>query len=36
VIDSRQFEELLDIYYKKRGWDENGIPPADCEANFAG
>ena len=27
VIDEEHFQRLLDLYYKKRGWDENGIPP---------
>ena len=26
VIDEKAFEGLLDIYYRKRGWDNNGIP----------
>ena len=26
VIDEEDFERLLDIYYRKRGWDDNGIP----------
>jgi aldehyde:ferredoxin oxidoreductase len=34
VIDRRHFEQLLDLYYKKRGWDANGIPPAGAEAAF--
>jgi aldehyde:ferredoxin oxidoreductase len=34
VIDRQQFERLLDLYYKKRGWDANGIPPAGAEAGF--
>jgi aldehyde:ferredoxin oxidoreductase len=29
VIDKEDFERLLDLYYKKRGWDENGMPPAE-------
>ncbi len=35
VIDRRQFERLLDLYYEKRGWDANGIPPKGAEAAFA-
>jgi len=35
VIDRGQFERLLDLYYKKRGWDTNGIPPAGAEAAFS-
>jgi aldehyde:ferredoxin oxidoreductase len=25
-LDKAQYEKMLDMYYKKRGWDENGIP----------
>jgi aldehyde:ferredoxin oxidoreductase len=35
VIDSEHFEKLLDLYYKKRGWDKNGIPPAETEKLFS-
>jgi aldehyde:ferredoxin oxidoreductase len=35
VIDREDFQKLLSLYYQKRGWDENGIPPADLENNFA-
>jgi aldehyde:ferredoxin oxidoreductase len=34
VIDVRDFERLLDLYYQKRGWDKNGIPPAEIEKNL--
>jgi aldehyde:ferredoxin oxidoreductase len=34
VIDRQHFERLLDLYYKKRGWDANGIPPEGAEAAF--
>ncbi|NQU74736.1 MAG: aldehyde ferredoxin oxidoreductase family protein [Planctomycetes bacterium] len=34
VIDSNQFEELLNLYYKKRGWDSNGVPPAELAKAF--
>jgi aldehyde:ferredoxin oxidoreductase len=34
VIDRTQFEHLLDLYYQKRGWDANGVPPAGAEAAF--
>ena len=34
VIDREYFQKLLAMYYKKRGWDENGIPPAELENNF--
>jgi aldehyde:ferredoxin oxidoreductase len=33
-IDVEDFKRLLDLYYKKRGWDENGIPPADIVENY--
>jgi aldehyde:ferredoxin oxidoreductase len=28
VIDRDAFERLLELYYEKRGWDENGVPTA--------
>jgi len=31
VIARDVFERLLDLYYKKRGWDDNGIPSAEVE-----
>ncbi len=34
VIDVQDFERLLDLYYQKRGWDKNGIPPAEIEKKF--
>ena len=34
VIDREYFQQLLSKYYKKRGWDENGIPQGRTEANF--
>ena len=34
VIDREHFERMLDLYYQKRGWDSNGIPPAGAEAAF--
>ena len=27
VVDEKDFERLLDMYYRKRGWDRDGIPP---------
>jgi len=30
-IDQGEFDRLLDIYYEKRGWDSNGVPPAEVE-----
>lgn len=28
VIDRKNFQRLLSLYYRKRGWDEDGTPPA--------
>jgi len=36
TIDREGFERLLDLYYQKRGWDAEGVPPASVEATFAG
>ena len=34
VIDREDFQKLLSLYYRKRGWDEEGIPPAGIEKKF--
>jgi aldehyde:ferredoxin oxidoreductase len=34
VVDKEYFQRLLSLYYKKRGWDEDGIPPAGVEKKF--
>ncbi|MGA1824933.1 MAG: aldehyde ferredoxin oxidoreductase family protein [bacterium] len=34
VINEEHFNSLLDLYYKKRGWDENGIPSPEIEKSF--
>ena len=34
VIDRDYFQELLSLYYQRRGWDENGIPQDSVENNF--
>jgi aldehyde:ferredoxin oxidoreductase len=34
VIDQGDFNRLLSLYYRKRGWDEDGIPPAGVEKKF--
>jgi len=34
VIDRDAFQKLLSLYYQKRGWDEDGIPPAGIEKSF--
>lgn len=33
-LDEQEFEEMLSLYYKERGWDENGVPPAEMEMAF--
>jgi aldehyde:ferredoxin oxidoreductase len=35
VIDQEAFQGLLSLYYEKRGWDENGIPPREAEEKFS-
>jgi len=35
VIGREDFQRLLSLYYQKRGWDENGIPPAEVEKKFS-
>lgn len=34
VIDRDAFQKLLSLYYQKRGWDEDGMPPAGAESKF--
>jgi aldehyde:ferredoxin oxidoreductase len=34
-VSQETFRRLLDLYYKKRGWDENGVPPAEVEETFS-
>jgi aldehyde:ferredoxin oxidoreductase len=34
VVNEEHFQQLLSRYYQKRGWDENGAPPADIEQHF--
>ena len=34
VIDQEDFQKLLSLYYQKRGWDKDGIPPAGVESKF--
>ncbi|MHC4716607.1 MAG: aldehyde ferredoxin oxidoreductase family protein [Planctomycetota bacterium] len=34
TIDKDEFEDLLALYYAKRGWDENGVPPRELEKTF--
>ena len=34
VLDQEEFQRLLSLYYEKRGWDKNGIPPAKVKKKF--
>jgi aldehyde:ferredoxin oxidoreductase len=34
VIDRDDFQRLLSLYYEKRGWDQDGKPPAGIEKKF--
>jgi aldehyde:ferredoxin oxidoreductase len=34
VVDKEHFQTLLSKYYRRRGWDDDGIPPADTEKRF--
>ena len=34
VIDRAEFDRLLDVYYRRRGWDSNGVPPVELEKAF--
>ena len=34
VINQEDFQRLLTLYYQKRGWDENGVPPAGLAEKF--
>jgi aldehyde:ferredoxin oxidoreductase len=34
VVDKEHFQELLSLYYRNRGWDENGLPPDGTENKF--
>jgi len=35
VVDREEFEQLLGLYYRTRGWDENGVPPREMEEQFS-
>jgi len=35
VVDRGEFEQLLTLYYRTRGWDEDGVPPAELEKRFS-
>ena len=34
VIDKDEFDRLLKLYYKRRGWDDEGMPPREMERRF--
>jgi len=34
VIDQEDFQRLLSLYYRKRGWDKDGIPPSGVESKY--
>ncbi|HUT67625.1 MAG TPA: aldehyde ferredoxin oxidoreductase family protein [Dehalococcoidales bacterium] len=34
VVDKDAFQNLLSLYYSKRGWNEDGLPPDDTEKKF--
>jgi len=34
VIDKKDFQKLVSLYYQKRGWDEDGMPPVGLERKF--
>ncbi len=34
VVDKDAFQNLLSLYYRERGWDEDGLPPDDTEKKF--
>lgn len=36
VVDEQHFQKLLSIYYEKRGWDNEGVPPPGTESRFNG
>jgi aldehyde:ferredoxin oxidoreductase len=34
VVDPQHFQALLSLYYEKRGWNDEGIPPPNTESKF--
>jgi aldehyde:ferredoxin oxidoreductase len=34
VLDPDTFQKILSRYYERRGWDQNGLPPAEFESKF--
>ena len=35
IVKREAFENLPDLYYQKRGWRADGLPPQEIEAEFA-
>jgi aldehyde:ferredoxin oxidoreductase len=35
VADRDEYERMLQLYYEKRGWDENGVPKESVRAQFS-
>lgn len=35
VIEQETFERLLSLYYRKRGWDADGMPSAELASSFS-
>ncbi|MFC1994411.1 aldehyde ferredoxin oxidoreductase family protein [Chloroflexota bacterium] len=34
VIDQEAFNRLLSLYYQRRGWDQDGVPPLETAGKF--
>ena len=34
TVDPEYFQKLLSMYYRERGWDDDGLPPAGTENKF--
>jgi len=34
AVNREAFEKIRSLYYQRRGWDENGLPPAGIEKRF--
>jgi aldehyde:ferredoxin oxidoreductase len=34
AVDREAFEKIRSLYYQRRGWDENGLPPVEVEKKF--
>ncbi|MGA1841426.1 MAG: aldehyde ferredoxin oxidoreductase family protein [bacterium] len=35
-VEMKEYDKMLDIYYKKRGWDKNGVPSEEVSTIFQG